>query len=1554
MASGVNVKFVVLLAGALVLVAGGAVLAWNTVLTTSGEEHIAMGDRLAAEGRWADASRSYANAVRDDQTNMEWAGKWMSALKKLAPETRTNYFDVYRTQFIPLHRQIALAKRTDLAAIDDYLSLMFKQFGASANRDIVGIMTREVGAVLAPLEAMGSSADPAWHRLRRYRAIPMSRLASVVGSVTPDERAAAEADLLATLAVDPGDGEAATALIGFDLLDLGDARRSGNDIRAERVLAQVNERFDALRAADAGSVWHALFRLSFDLDEARRAANLEGLPIEEQAARMGEIFDPFLARLDEAAELVRAAPIEDAPLWLVERLALIEAVVVRRDFPRFERVLRDRVEKAPDDTMAKLRLATFLGDQTNRAEEAVAILEEIEALPLLPMSLAGLERLEAQAQAPRWAADFLLRRPLAASSPTGYEAEIAKAKAARDRFAKVVAETDASLILIDGMIAESEGRYEQALERYTVHNAQAQGTITRGLFLEARMARRLDRWGVAETRARELLRQTPNNSAALFILSEVEQQKNRLDEAITLMARAVALSPDEPGFAARLQALRLLAGQAVSDDPVDNVILASMRAIRGTAEQPGNATEAERILREALEPTGYAPRIVRELAARMMNDDRFPQARVLVSEAITRHPDDESLKQIQTLLEQTNPTDAALAMIEQSEASEAQKAIQRYSVLVRGGRIEEAETQIKRAAELEPDNALVVDNLFAFMVQRGDINAVRELAKRGEALNADGVGGLTFRARLAGMEGDTEEATEALEEATSRAPGNPSMWRLLGLQRAGTGNFRGAAEAFKKSLDIQPDQPGAIVQYVASLVGSGNAAEALVEARRLRPFADGTPAFENIHMALEAEYGGDSGRQLAIDRRTALATRRPEDMENKQALAGLFILAKRWDEAKALLDELTAKGKTLALVELRAKFFADQGRVRTDDGFVDGLELARREFVDFIVEQGPEKVGVQAYLSLARFMVTRGQYTLALRAIEDAKPLQDPKVREADRLEGDLMLTLDRRAEAAAAFRRVVDGGADDAGQGYRLRLIEMLLGLEEYKAAKEQLDQMPEAMRGDLTIMLQSADAAQGLGDSAAAMKFVNDAIEKHKDNSLPWTKRAQMLSADERRLGDAIADLDEALRIEPGAWRSFRLRSALYFRQGRSTEGIKDLREVIRLNPALDEVLFGLLIELIRAGRDGEALDAATEVIDRRPTDTTLMINCAQIFAERELWGRAAILVQRAWAIRQNLDVGLLYIDALVNADPPRADEADRVIERLTQLGTDAQTTPQVLVAQALIASSRDQTARAAELMQRAFGAIEGDPGEVVNWARNLPRVFGDDAVGMIADFVSRMRDGLAPADPKRPWLTFVLGRTLSLDATRSAEGVDMLRSLAADETLDDTIRLLAFRTCGAALYEAKQYPEAVDVWRTAVTVYPKDWESLNNLSYTLASKLDKAAEAVEIGERAVEAAPQNSQVYDTLAEALLALDRVDEAASRLDEAERYVTSTVARLNVELKRGRIAVRRGGCELAVQKLAAVENQLQTLPQLQERFAEDVKTLKDEIAADCAEASRQP
>jgi tetratricopeptide (TPR) repeat protein len=1546
MAARVNVKFVIILSAVLVAVCGAGIAGYWFVMNKSGEDYERMGDEALVEGNIAEAAQMYERAVGHEPTNLDWLEKWRATLETLTFDDMGAFMREFTGTYRQVIRQISRVKRDDIEAHAEFLDLMWAQVrGARGARFGAEFIHSETQAIMPLVGGVGGPQDV----LLRYRGLVFVQVLSEVGDLSPEELERTEADLRAVLAADPTDGQVAVALTQVLQTKIAEAERADRPERADSIRAEAEGVLASVLEADPDNPWARVNSLAADLDRERAAIRRLQVSEGEQRQQMRQAYSGYLEELDDLHRWMLAQDPADLDWAVVERFRLVDAVIdPEANLGRTIELFRSIVERDPDDARAALSYAVLTAERQDLGE-SIRQLTRIRDLPDRPLSLQGHVQYRMQVQAERFISEYQLRVAGRAEDPGIKAAAIAAAKDARDRFALLVNTGTPALKYLDGLIAIAEDRLVDAIASLNAYNEDTGFQDIQGLWQEAQVAQALNRMGIARDRLTQLIDLENANVSALLRLATVEEsfgQPVNLRRAIDLCQQALRFSPGNEQALSMIERYEVMLGDRDSEDPVITLIFEARRIARGNEEQLGDPDRAIAALRDGLPQHNYDSRLVRELAGILLNNDDLAEARELVGEGRARHPDDQPLQELASMLQADNVTDAVVRLIEMSDAEPVDKLLRKYSLYMRAQRVDEAHVALDEAEQVAPEHPGVIEFTFVRSVARRDLDAAAVIADRAEELDSDGMGGVTFQARLASARGDVDGAVRLFEEATSSGRADSSVWRALAVSQRAAGRPDDAIQSFQRSLEIRPDDIQTINQYIATLSSENRLDEALSEARRLRPIAERNADFLELYLTIEAGAGGPEGRSRAIQQRRRIMSERPGDVRNRRALANLYIEDRQWLESRSLIDSMRAERDSLELVVLDGRWHADQGRVRTPEGFRDGIEMAQEVFVRYIVGLTDDELGVEAYLTLAQFMIQRGQYGVAVRAIDDARPLQDPDRLRAEKLYGDLMLTLGRPGDAAGAFQKVVEAGADDAGQNYRKRLIEMLLRQNDFEGADRNIEALGPDLQEDLTVMLQKTDVLLGRGNRQAALDLLNEAVAIHTESAVVYAKRAQVLLSDPNSLNDALADLETALEIQPGEWRTLRLRAAVYYQLGRVEQALADLRNTIRSNPTLDEVLLGLMIELVNLGRDGEALDAAVEVIDQRTTDTTLMITAGRVLSDRGYWSRAAVLYGRAWDLSQDPELAIRYIDTLVNSDPPRPDDAERVLRRIAELGADVENDPEILIARALIERARERPVRAESFLVRAFDSGGEDPGTRLNWIRNVVRVYEGDESGTAVAFVQQMLRDRPQGGVDAEWLDYASGRMMLDTDVTYADGESVMLRLA-DEAETETIRLLAHRTLGGMRYEREDFAGAESAWRAGLAAFPEDWEMTNNLAYCVGVELGRPDDGLPLSQRAVELAPGQSQAWDTLAKLNILLGNLDEADAALDSGERYIRTASARVNITLNRARLEVARGRCELARQFLSQARTNSETLPQLREGFASDIAELSTQVEAVC-------
>ncbi|USN99933.1 MAG: tetratricopeptide repeat protein [Phycisphaeraceae bacterium] len=1548
MAGRVNTKFVVVLVVSAVVVLGAGLGLFYKIVNKTGETHAAKAREFEAAGDWSNAADSWERAVGHEQTNIPWLRSWRDALGHIAPDTQTEYEGLF-SRYVMITKQIAATLRTDPDEAAEYLdlrSVFFRRLGG-AGRQQVEMYVNELDAMLANFPE--TTVPEQRNRLRRYRGIAWSALSGPASPLTADEIKAAKEDLRAALSANPGDGESLRALLSLLETEKDRATQAKQPERVAAFNEEERAAVDALLEADPEDPWGRVSRLELALEPTLK------LPEAERAVKM----QSMLADLDSLVGWV-GDHVAETDTGVIDRIGVLEAALdPASNATRTEGLFQKAAEALNNRSDLLLKLAA-IRLQKDDYDGAVALIRQVEDQPTLPISVEGRLRLIYKAQAPRQLAEFAVMRVEKAQSDEEVASLLKAAHDARERFVSKVGTDSPTVEMLDGQIAIAEAQraarknddraasdaYKEALNHFAKYNEVTEYKDKDGLWREGQTAIMLNKTGLARQRFERLRELDPQNPDVLLALAAVEEQlgtASNYNEALLLVGQALELRPSSEAIRARRDRLRQLVGQVQPDDPIEAAMFEAERLATGSDGQTPDAIGAERVIREALKAHPDSSKLIRQLVRVLVLSDRLDDARAFIRDAAKRLPDDEAVAKLAHRLEATSLVEILIGDIEDSDSPRLGKVLKEIEVYRRYGQNDKADALLAEATELAPNDPDVLEQRFLQKLVAGDFDSASTIADEAKRVNADRLEGITFQARLLAARGQHQQAVELLREAVARITTEAPLWRLLASEQVELGRINDAVESFRRALEITEDDPTTIRGYIATLASAGRNDEALSEARRLRDYGAKDPAFLDIYLKLEAGVGGTEGRQIAIERRKQLLGERPFDTDNKLELAELYIDNRQWDEAKKLIDGLEGDAAdSLRRVEVLAKWYADQGKVRTADGFKDGIELARGAFITYIVSHDPKEVGVDAYIAMARFMMSRGRDDVALRAVQEARQYQDPMKLRPEKLLGEIMMQRNMPRQAAEAFEKVVDAGADDKDDRYRKLLIEMLLRINDFDGADKQIAALGDSYADDLTVLMQKVDIAMARDQVEAAQKLVDRAMQVHPTSSLPYIKRAQILMPDPTRWRDAQRNLEEALRISPNDFQAHKLMATMHFRNDRTDDAIKELRTSLECNPYQDGLLVATLIELLEQNRDGEAVDVANAVIEKRPTDATLMLIAGRVFTQRERWARAAALFERAWRLTKDERVGLAFINTLLSATPPKTDVAAGVIADLERLGTKIDEDPVLLGARAQIEQKAGKPARAQGFLTRAYEQALANPGLIMQWFRDVKMVFDGADEGEGARFMLAQRDKMPEGTEQRDWLTYgaALLRTQDQDNIPAAE-TDLKALISGSKS--EVIRRLASRLLGSGRYDRKDFEGAAEAWRAGIAAFPDDWEMHNNLAYCLGVDMGKPEEGIPLARQATQLADGRADVYDTLGGLLLRTGQLDEAEDALFKADERLQTERERVVVLLNKARLRLAQGRLDEAIRVWTDAETAVYTLPSMRDQVQEDLDDVKAQI-----------
>jgi tetratricopeptide (TPR) repeat protein len=350
------------------------------------------------------------------------------------------------------------------------------------------------------------------------------------------------------------------------------------------------------------------------------------------------------------------------------------------------------------------------------------------------------------------------------------------------------------------------------------------------------------------SRLRELVEERPSDPGVALASLRAMALEGRSEEAIEALRAMVGRDPDL-GAGHYLLGVLLL----VSDRPAEAV--GSLALAAELASGPSK-TSARRVLAEARLRAGEFEQAASEAEALLAADAGDLRARLLLAEARLSAGDSEGAEAI---------------LVDADEGSAAVHAA-RARVLVRQGRLPEAQAQVERAFALEPDSIQRSVDLVWVLQQQGRHDEALAHARERMLAHPERPDDANLFGQALLRRDSDEEARRAFQRAVDVDPGFVPGWINLALVDERAGRLDAARAHLLRALEVDPTNAVALralgtVEYRAGR--PAEAAGAFEAALRADPGSEVTRA--NL-----ARARADAGRDLDEALELARAIRRAE------------------------------------------------------------------------------------------------------------------------------------------------------------------------------------------------------------------------------------------------------------------------------------------------------------------------------------------------------------------------------------------------------------------------------------------------------------------------------------------------------------------------------------------------------------------------------------------------------------------------------------------------------------------------------------------------------
>jgi len=1469
MAGRVNTKFILVLGGAIAVATVGGGLLAQKMLQKDPREHVAIGDAFVASGDYEKAMSAYSRAVNKDQNNAEYISKWIEAMEKTTPASRSAYSERFYRSYIPALLRLADVKRDDVVAHQRVLEPMYQSCRLQPS---VGMWT-ELAKMADDAQRNFPEGSPGRGKILRYRALARVGLIQGNFEITDDLRAQCKADIDEALKADPADDMVAAGLGDWGMEQAERLRVRGDLETADKVTADTMAQMEAYLLAHppASPVRLSFMLLEFsDKQRATRRGQLRADELKKLFAARGEelmksIEETDAAKIDElvltrASELTVVGGVKDA----IQRAAteVDRALIARPNEP----VLMTRAARL---AMQAAAVSKDLKAQVAGYERSLELHQRVIDMPNLPMSRQGIVMMamrdESIMQQGRVVAAMV---ESVQGDPAALLEAIEKAKPYREKLAVLGGTLEPArheLTLLDGRIAVASRKLGDARRLLVSYNDQTNRQDKDGLLRLAALLLELRDLGAAEQQFDRLLEIRHDSAQVYLALGDIYSKTNRLPEALKAAENGLAREENTERRADIQAQIETLANMIRPSDPAF-IKLAELRTLLDTVTP--NTEAGLKVLRDISAMmirdmnAGKRPNVVaanqtiRGLVALQKSDEAEQlltafKAGASPIELARIKPSEDLVKAPKTRGEAIEQAMAAINTNEQ--LTDTQKSIQRFFLLANTGQTEKANAEFETAKALDPNHPVVVSRLFELAVSAGKFEDARVYAAKAEALDLDNCHGLMFKAQLALAEKKLEDAAAFAKQAVEVDKLNALAWRIKGEVAWQMGKNAEALADFQQAHRIRGDDIVTIVALARAQIANGQPNEALTLVRANKQFTDTNGEFAHLWLMIETEFGD---AKMAMERRKAIFNQNPANPLNTTAYLHALIRDRNWDEYAVALNLLKEKGFEDNQLKFEALLFGAKDEIEK------GVETFNRSIANLPEN---ERIG-REHFEYARLALAAKVPKLAVAVLEDGLKYQKEGTADLDRQLGDILFDNGEHEAAEEVYLRVLSRAKEDKDSIVTLRLAECYLRSAKYEKAIEFLKKATVVdPRQKQQILVLQAQSEGELGKFKEGRATLNSAIAIDPKRPEGYLRRAQMTLIDPANRGqasaraEATADLEQSLRLDASFLPARTVLASVMFQSNQVDRAISLMREGLTLDPTNDQLRLSIVQDLLNLGRAPEALQLLEDAVARSGGVKWLAM-AGDTYASQGNFEKAAEMYGRIWERSKDIGTAERYTLMLLSKTPPDS-SGSRLVLAEPSLKTDSN--PGLLLVRARIGMIDNRTGEMERDAKAAFALLkQDDPTQVAAYFIQLVnQVFRKpgETRGAVAD-AHRFVEAMRPRSGFSEAVEVNLAAIALSEPALADKGIATLTQLA-DSGKDKTVAFRAARALGTDAFNKKRYEECVAFYKRAKELNPDGFENLNDLALVLARQLGKFDEALPSAERAVQLAPNNVFTLTTL---------------------------------------------------------------------------------------------
>lgn len=522
----------------------------------------------------------------------------------------------------------------------------------------------------------------------------------------------------------------------------------------------------------------------------------------------------------------------------------------------------------------------------------------------------------------------------------------------------------------------------------------------------------------------------------------------------------------------------------------------------------------------------------------------------------------------------------------------------------KGEYVNKAIEHYRLALKADPNASFITEELAELYIQT---NKLRDALTETEEAVKNNPEDLNMRRLLARiytrLVGDTQQnkvneeylkkAIEQYEKITEKSPKEPQMWLMLGRLHKIAQNSLEAEKAFKRALEIDPDNEEVLTGLAMTYADLGDtkaAADLLQRATEKNPSARTLAALAAAYEQLRDFPNAAAALRKALE----LA---PQNGEIKRGLAQNLLFSDKYDEALELFQQITAEEPRDAQAWMRISQIYRQKRQfdkaheasrKAVDADPNSMEVRFNE-VSLLEAEGKSSEAIDQLKSLLS-TTSKRNYSTGER---------NNRVILLERL-GYLQRSAEQYPQAIESFRQIPQLD-EDQGARAAVHIIETLRQARDIPKAYEEARSAREKYPKDRSVLSMYAYIAADSGKPAEAERAGKDLLAEKKDRE-GWVSLAQIYERTKNyaEMGKALDEAEKLSTDREEKENIYFMRGAMYEKTKNFDGAEAEFRKVLATNPTNSSALNYLGYMLAdRNLRLKEAHEMISKAVEQEPNN-------------------------------------------------------------------------------------------------------------------------------------------------------------------------------------------------------------------------------------------------------------------------------------------------------------------------------------------------------------------